>query len=212
MQVGAHGARDVRVRIGRGSPCAVTSRFRFSIMQIPGEPTVARTDHRRAVAEFVAAARAVDIARWERKPDGDRWSPAQIAEHVRLTYEVVGAQFSGGPGLRVRMPWWKRLPLRWAFLGRILESGVFPKGAWAPREIRPGDGPFDRETVLAALERTAAATEDILVARWTDGSRIMTHHVFGALDSPMGARLATVHTLHHAKQLRAFDSGPTASP
>ena len=177
-------------------------------MQIQRDPTLARADHQRAVADFVAAARAVPADRWEVKPDASHWSPAQIAEHVRLVYDVVGAQFSGGPGLRVRMPWFKRTVLRLAFLGRILESGKFPKGAWAPREIQPGDGPFDRETVLSALERTAAATEDVLFARWRDGSRIMTHHVFGALDSPQGARLATVHTLHHAKQLHAFSAPP----
>lgn len=172
------------------------------------DPAVARADHQRAVREFVAAARAVPAERWEVKPDASHWSPAQIAEHVRLVYEVVGAQFGGGPGLRVRMPWFKRTVLRLLFLRRILESGIFPKGAWAPREIRPGDGPFDRDAVLAALERTAAATEELLFARWGDGSRIMTHHVFGALDSPQGARLATVHTLHHAKQMRAFSAEP----
>ncbi|MEQ1689896.1 MAG: DinB family protein [Gemmatimonas sp.] len=170
-------------------------------MHVTFDPEVARADHQRAVAEFVAAARAVSVAAWERKPDDTHWSPAQITEHVRMTYEVVGAQFTGGPGLRVRTTWWARLMLRWRFLGSILESGVFPEGARAPREIRPGDGPFDRETVIDALERAATVTENRLVAGWTDPNCQMTHHVFGRLRPPQGARLVTVHTAHHAAQL-----------
>lgn len=172
-------------------------------MHIPTDPAVARADHQAAVAEFVAAARAVSLDTWERKPDATHWSPAQIAEHVRKTYEVVSAQFTGGPGLVVRSKWWLRPFIKWTFLGRILETGVFPASARAPREIRPGDGPFDRETLLAALQKAASATENMLTTRWTDPNCTMTHHVFGALRPPEGARLVTVHTLHHAKQLRS---------
>ncbi|MBL0171793.1 MAG: DinB family protein [Gemmatimonadaceae bacterium] len=168
------------------------------------DPAAARANHQRAVAEFIDAARAVADADWERRPDDTHWSPAQIVEHVRMTYEVVGAQFTGGPGLRVRTSWWMRLVVRWKFLDGILEHGIFPKGARAPREIRPGDGPFDRETVLVALEQAAADTENRLVAGWTDPKCRMTHHVFGDLRPPEGARLVTVHTAHHAAQLRAF--------
>ena len=171
-------------------------------MQITTDPAAARIEHQRAVAEFVEAAHAIAAANWERKPDDAHWSPAQIAEHVRLTYEVVGEQFVGGPGLRVRTNWWTRLLLRWKFLDGILENGVLPKGALAPREVRPGDGPFERDAVLSAIERAALVTEDRLVASWNDQRAVMTHHVFGRLEPPQGARLVTVHTAHHAAQLR----------
>lgn len=172
-------------------------------MKIPADPATARADHQRAVQEFLTAAREVPPEHWEKKPDAQHWSPSQIAEHVRMTYEVVSAQFSGGQGLRVRTSWYMRALLRWKFLKGLLETGVFPKGARAPREVRPGDGPFDRDSTLTALERAALATENKLVERWTDASCIMTHHVFGELKTPEGARLVTVHTAHHAAQLRA---------
>ncbi len=178
-------------------------------MQVTLDPVVARADHQRAVNDFLAAARAVPLERWEFAPDAPHWTPAQIAEHVRLTYEVVGAQFAGGPGLRVRTSWWVRTLLRWRFLNRILESGVFPSGARAPREIQPGSGPFDRETLLAGLERAARVTEERLISRWTDPTCVMTHHVFGELHPPQGARLVTVHTRHHATQLALLSN---ASP
>ncbi len=176
-------------------------------MSIPTDPTVARDEHQRAVAEFLAAARAVPAAQWEQRPDATHWSPAQIAEHVRMTYEVVGAQFSGGPGLRVRTPWWLRPLLRWKFLKGLLESGVFPRGARAPREIRPGEGPFERETLLDALARAAKDVEDRFVLGWSQPVSPMTHHVFGALSHPQGARLVTVHTAHHGRQMRSMISG-----
>lgn len=171
-------------------------------MKITADPAIARADHQRAVSEFLAAARAVSPEQWERKPDAEHWSPAQIAEHIRMTYVLVGEQFSGGDGLRVRTSWYMRALLRWKFLKGLLESGVFPKGARAPREVRPGNGPFEREATLAAIERAAQETENKLISRWSDPSCIMTHHVFGELKTPEGARLLTVHTAHHAAQVR----------
>lgn len=172
-------------------------------MKIPADPATARADHQRAVRDFLSAARDVPPERWEQKPDAEHWSPAQIAEHIRMTYVLVGEQFSGGSGLRVRTSWYMRALLRWKFLKGLLESGVFPKGARAPREVRPGDGPFEREAMLAAIERAAQETENKLIDRWADPNRIMTHHVFGELKTLEGARLLTVHTAHHAAQVRA---------
>ena len=173
-------------------------------MRVTLDPAVARVDHQRAVAEILAAARALTLEQWERAPDPQHWSPAQIAQHVRLTYEVVSAQFSGGPGLRVRSSGWLRPILRWKFLPAILESGKFPPSAKAPSEIRPAAGPFEREPLLDALERAAEATERQFAERWNDPTCLMTHHVFGTLRPPQGARLVTVHTAHHAAQLRAL--------
>jgi len=170
-------------------------------MKVINDPREASSDHHRAVREFVAAARAVAPDEWERPLAEGKWTPAQVAEHLRLSYEVFAAQFAGGQGLRVRTSWWQRRMLRWRFLGGILQQGVLPAGARAPREVRPGDGPFDRDTVLLALEEAAAQAESGLVRRWTDPTCVMTHHVFGDLRPPQGMRLATVHTRHHAAQL-----------
>ena len=173
-------------------------------MPVTLDPAVARVDHRRAVDELLAAARAVAPEQWEHAPDSTHWSPAQIAQHVRLTYEVIWAQFNGGSGIRVRSASWLRPILRWKFLPAILESGKFPPSAKAPSEIRPAAGPFEREPLLDALERAAEATARQFAERWNDPTCLMTHHVFGALRPPEGARLVTVHTAHHAAQLRAM--------
>lgn len=169
-------------------------------MRVTLDRTAARERHQRAVADFLTRARTVPAAGWERAKDAEGWSPAQIAEHLRLAYEVVGEGVANGGGLRVRSAWWIRPLLRWRFLGAILERGRFPRTK-APREIRPGSGPFPRDALLGALEAAAAATEARIVDRWTDPDCRVTHHVFGAMAPPEGLRLLTVHTEHHAGQL-----------
>src|SRR4030095_8755207 len=100
--------------------------------------------HRASVDEFRDAASAVDPADWDAQPGAEKWSPGQIAEHLRLTYEVLLRELGGGTGMRVRLPWWQRGLLRATVLRRIVARGTFPSGAPAVREIRPGAGPFDR--------------------------------------------------------------------
>lgn len=46
--------------------------------------------HGRALAAFAARARAVPPDDWNRSPAPGKWSPGQVAEHLRLTYLVVG--------------------------------------------------------------------------------------------------------------------------
>lgn len=161
----------------------------------------AASAHAASVARFLAAAAAVPPDRWERTMGNDKWSPAQVAEHLRLTYALVQNQLSGGSGIRIRTPWLLRTMLRWRMLPRILSTGTLPEGARAPREIRPGDGPFPREQLLQALQVAASNVQETLVRGWDDPNCQMTHHVFGHLTPITAMQFATVHTNHHARQL-----------
>jgi len=161
----------------------------------------AASTHAAAVNSFLTTARSLTPDAWDRPIAPDKWSPAQVAEHLRLSYALVQNQLSGGSGIRIRTPWWLRQILRWRTLPRILSTGIIPEGARAPREIRPGDGPFPREQVLQSLQVAARNVEETLVRRWDDPTCRMTHHVFGDLTPPTAMRFATVHTEHHAQQL-----------
>jgi DinB superfamily len=170
-------------------------------------PQKAAQEHSAALEAFAAAARAVPDEAWETPIAAGGWSPAQVAEHVRMTYVLVQNELSGGSGIRIRTPWWLRLVLRFRMLPRILASGTLPEGARAPREIRPGDGPFPRDQVLAGLQVAARNVEETLVRGWDDPNCHMTHHIFGQLTPPMAMRFGTVHTAHHARQLAAVRTG-----
>lgn len=97
----------------------------------------AAADHRDAIEAVAAALRAVDPAVWRVPARPGKWTPAEIAHHLILAYDPPLSELSGGAGYALRIPWWKRRLLRWKFLGGIVRRGEFPRGAPAPREIRP---------------------------------------------------------------------------
>jgi len=163
----------------------------------------ALAEHRAALAAIIASLRALEPARWSAPRGPGKWSPAQIAEHLRLTYVTLGNEARGGTGFRVRAKWWLRPLLRLRYVGRILRTGAFPEGAPATREVRPGEGPFEREPLLAEL---AAEGERFLAA--VQGARArhvagLTHPFFGKLDLRRGLLLATSHLHHHHRQVPA---------
>lgn len=155
-------------------------------------------EHRRSIAAFVAAAEAVPEDAWEVPLEEGKWSPAQVAEHLRLSYEVIRAELRGEGGFRVRVAWWLRPILRLAYLRQILREGRFHVKARAPREARPGPGPFPRGEVLARFREGAVETEGMLAEN--PRARV-THHVFGRLGAGDGLRLLTAHNAHHTSQI-----------
>jgi hypothetical protein len=158
------------------------------------------TDHRDSIEEFSAAARAVEAAAWERRPAPDKWSPSQIAEHLRITYDVILRELRGGAGIRVRLPWWRRSLLRATVLRGIVRHGRFPGRAPAVREIRPGDGPYERAATLAAL---ADLSQAFLREIEAHPDKRLSHAFFGRMAAPAGLRMLAAHNRHHAAQLAA---------
>lgn len=173
---------------------------------MPADLTAGLAAHRHSLAAFATASRQVPDGQWNHQPAPDKWSPGQVAEHLRMTYVVVGGELDGRPGLTPRTPWWIRPLLRFRFLRGILKDGAVPVGAKAPRELRPGPGPFDRDRTLDALTEGAAAFEASLTRRWNDPAATVTHHVFGRLSAAEMLRFAAVHFDHHARQLPGPDA------
>ncbi len=167
----------------------------------PEELARLRREHAASVAAFEAGAQAIAAEAWEVPLGPGQWTPAQVAEHLRLGYEVLARELAGGTGLRVRTSWWLRLLLRFKFLPGILDHGRIPGKAKAPSEVRPGPGPFPRQEILARLRAGATGVEESLAQAVTSGAPGLTHHVFGRLTPAEGFRFLTVHNAHHTRQI-----------
>jgi hypothetical protein len=166
--------------------------------------------HRAALEAFIATAEGLSTDAWNARRSSDKWSPAQVSEHLRITYTTILAELAGRGGLRIRTKWWQRRLLRFLYLPRILKGGSFPKGVVAPREIRPGDGPFERRAVLTALrEEGEAFIRTVSAGRI--GNETVTHPYLGRLGLVDGVRFLTQHLRHHHAQIAGGDAGAVAT-
>ena len=164
----------------------------------------ARAEHRSAVAEFLDVLRAVPDDRWHRPPAPGKWTPAAVALHVTVSYELAGDTSAGPPTMRLRVS------KRWAWaLGHLLlpvmlATGRFPGGAKAPREVVPDMGEvaaLSRSDLMSRFERAASAAADSLQLLSRDPSLRLTHAYFGPLRPLQGLRLLSAHTRHHLRGL-----------
>jgi len=158
-------------------------------------------DHRSAADSFLQAGRAVPEPAWTRPVAPGKWSPAQVAEHVRLSFEVLTRELVEGTGMRVVVPPWKGFLLRRVYLRRILRTGRFPRNIRAPREARPVAPPAPQSEALRLVEAAAADFEAACAGVADPRSRRLTHPYFGRLPLPLACRFLARHTRHHQDQL-----------
>ena len=157
--------------------------------------------HRSAVAAYVGSASRIDDRAWRAPVGPGKWTPAQITEHLARTYQVSLEQIRGWQGLKLRSSFLVRKIVRLVFLARIFRTRRLPRGARAPREIRPADPQTPRAT---ALERLGALSEEFereMSARRSDEKLRLTHHLFGDIKPLQGVDFIAIHIEHHGRQL-----------
>ncbi len=160
----------------------------------------AADEHRRVVDECAAMIREVAGADWASVRDPKKWSPAQIAEHLAVSYDPLLSELEGGAGMRMVVPWWKRRILRWKFLPSIL-AGTFPRGVPAPREVRPtSTAPTPGAGAQRLTERAGVFVDSFARAHAAGRARV-THPYLGTLEDTVALRFLTSHVRHHEKQL-----------
>jgi hypothetical protein len=127
-----------------------------------------------------------------RRPRDDRWSLAQIVEHLAISIDVVAAGFEecadGDDVDREATP--EEALMRHVLLG----AGEFPKGMRAPDYSYPSDDPDP--------ERTRTLVEDWPEERKT--GRFLRHPSLGDLNLPEWVRFHYVHCSLHARQIEKW--------
>ena len=128
-----------------------------------------------------------------------KWTPAQEARHLVLTYQAFLKDLLTGEHMQLRgTPWRRRL---WKLIGlpSIIWGKRIPRAVRAPREARPDWESASADMLLPELLRRTAEFEAAFAAKWTaEPLRRVTHPFFGRITLDDAIRLATVHTRHHA--------------
>ena len=156
-------------------------------------------ENRAAVDGFIRTASRIPPDAWNAPLRPGGWSPAQVAEHIVLAYEVFVGQLAGAPPMKRILGPVKQTLIRWFLLPHVLFHRSFPVRAGAPREVRP-DGPGIPQDTLEPRLRAASERLDRDI-RVTPLQHI-PHPYFGPLRLRTAFRFVAVHTEHHTKQLR----------
>jgi DinB family protein len=160
-------------------------------------------DHSLALQEFALTSRKVPSHLWHQPIAAGKWTPGQVANHLRESYRVLRGELGGAPGMELRLGPVKRWGLRRTLLPRILLTGNFPAGARAPKETRPGEVGGDPASSIQDLTTEAEGFVHELTERSQRGRVRLTHAYFGRMSPRQTLLLVTVHTRHHARQLAA---------
>lgn len=157
-------------------------------------------ENRDAVEGFIAAARGVGPERWRVPPAEEKWSPAQIAEHVTLAFEYSRAVLDGNPP-GPAAPRLLRPLVRTFFVKPVLKHGRFTRKGRAPSMFQPSSVPSDPPELIARLEAALRGFEEDLRAAARSGRSTLDHPFFGTMTLTDYLRLQSIHARHHRAQL-----------
>jgi hypothetical protein len=165
-------------------------------------------EHRVALAAYLDAAERLPEEAWMRPWAPGKWTPAIITEHLAMAYRTYVQEARGGPGMKLKLTPLRRRVLRMLLLPHMLFHRTFPRGARAPREVRPEGEGLPRPQALAELRVLGDEFEREVDRARRGGLRHVTHPYFGSIDLPRAMRFAAVHIEHHTRQLASVRPSP----
>ncbi|HEX6910382.1 MAG TPA: DinB family protein [Longimicrobium sp.] len=163
-------------------------------------------EHQVALAAYLDAAARLPEGAWHRPWSPGKWTPAQVTEHLEMTYRVFIGEVNGGPAMKLKLTPFRRRVLRLLMLPHMLFHRTFPRGARAPRELRPAEEgpPSPRTEALARMRELGERFEREASRARGGGWNHVTHPYFGEIDLTRGMRLCAVHIEHHTRQLASI--------
>jgi Protein of unknown function (DUF1569) len=136
-----------------------------------------------------------------RGPSG-KWSPAEILEHLYLTYKQTnrGVQKCLDQGA----PLATRSTLKDLFASTMVVGfGYIPGGRKSPERVAPRGLPPEevQEMMLAELKKMGSCLKEC-ERRFGGRAKIMDHPFLGPLTAEQWRKFHWVHGRHHARQIR----------
>jgi hypothetical protein len=157
-------------------------------------------DNRAAVEEFVAAARCLDASAWAAPRVENKWSPAQIAEHLAIVYEYNRKVVKGEAGKGA--PRFLQPVARWFIVDRTLKAGRFTRKGRAPAIFQPvAKTPPAPSELLERLTAAVIGMEADIRSGHPAGRHTVAHPFFGTLQTIDWLTLQAIHARHHRSQL-----------
>ena len=160
-------------------------------------------DHRKAIDEFIAAARAVEASRWNTPRAEGAWSPGQVAEHLALIYQYNRQVATGTAPSPI--PWLLRPVVQRLARGIVvdgtLKAGRFTRKGRAPRVFQPPATAASSADVLARIDAGVRGFEADIRSRHPEARRTVAHPIFGEIATSDWVRLQAIHVRHHLSQL-----------
>jgi hypothetical protein len=151
-----------------------------------------------AISSATAGMNAETLAR---RPGADKWSIAEILEHLYLTYTGTIKGFE--KCLQAEKPL-ARIPTLQDRMRTtvVVKLGHMPQGRKAPPNSVPRGLPPER--VLAEVGEKIAAMDAIITAaenKFGSGRRLLDHPILGPLQGREWRKFHWVHGRHHLKQM-----------
>jgi hypothetical protein len=168
---------------------------------IEKEWTEAIERHRAVMADYLQTAARLEEQVWRLPVGAEKWTPAQITDHLIRTYKITLEQIRGRQGIKMQYGFLLRQILRVALLPKIFRTRQLPRGAKAPKEILPEDSGMPRETVLEQLKELSGEFENEILSGRNNKKLRLTHHVFGEIKPLKAIDFVAIHTEHHTRQL-----------
>ena len=162
----------------------------------------AAREHSAALESFLSRLASYPEPAWERPLGEGKWTPAEVTEHLALTYVAALRELEEGRTLAPRVSPARQTVFRWFLLPHMLFHRSMPR-AGAPRETRPTSPQATREELQQRLGTLARQVEERL-KRQPDAR--LTHPYFGRIGALQALRLMALHLEHHERQLSAVVS------
>ena len=137
----------------------------------------------------------------------EKWSPAEVLEHLSLTYTATTKAFRRclEAGRPLVSPSTLRQRLR---VTAVLVLGYFPTGREAPEAVRPrgrmgGHSPQELNASLEAMDEMIAQCEH----RYGKRHRVLDHPILGPLTGAQWRKFHWVHGRHHVRRMMRSKAG-----